>query len=131
MMKFAGRGDPAAALGRPTGPGCAMAVGLGILLIAVGAVLLALTARSLHIVGIILIVAGVLVLLSALARAMLSSSLLRSRWVSPAGTQGYEEVDSDTSLDEIRRAAESDVAEMQDGGQFVSPDAPGRQEDDL
>jgi purine-cytosine permease-like protein len=76
----------------------AMGIGLGILLIAVGSVLLfALTASSLHIVGIILMAAGVLVLLSALARAMLSSGRLRTSWVSPGTKQGYEDTDSDNA----------------------------------
>ncbi len=84
--------------GQPAARGGAKGAGLGILLIAVGSVLLfALTASSLHIAGIILIVAGVLVLLSALARAMLSSSLLRISWISPDTTQGYEGAVSDNA----------------------------------
>jgi hypothetical protein len=92
--------------GQRTARGSAKGAGLGILLIAGGSVMLfALTASSLHIVGIILFVAGVLGLLSVLARAMFSSGRVRISWVSPGTTQGYEGA--------------------------VSDNAPGNEEDDL
>lgn len=72
----------------------AAGAGLGILFVAVGSVLLfAVTVTSLHVLGIVLIVAGVVVLLSVLARAMLSSGWLRTSWFSPGTTQGYEDAD--------------------------------------
>ncbi len=75
-----------------------MGVGLGIVLIAVGLVLLiASTSSSLHVLGIILVVAGALLLLSAVAHAMMSSGRLRTSWVSPGTTQGYEGAVSDNA----------------------------------
>ncbi len=107
-------------------------VGLGIVLVAVGAVsLVASTATRWQIVGIIVIAAGVIALVSVLAAGLLASSRLRSRWVSPAGMDGFEAADSGAGLEETRRAAAADAAKMQDDGPFVRPDAPGRMEDDL
>jgi hypothetical protein len=120
----------------------AISPGVGILIIAVGAILrFAVKAGSplglnVHIVGIILILAGVLgLLLPGSMRARLSPGWLRTRWVSPGEPQGYDDAPavpiSDARLEEITRDIVADVAELQDGGQFVSPDAPGRREDDL
>lgn len=46
------------------------------------------------------------------------------RWVTPTGHD-------DPKLDELKRAAAADVAEIEEQGRNVSPDAPGTQEDDL
>jgi hypothetical protein len=109
-----------------------MSVVLGMVLVGFGVLLLVEpTASPWNIVGIILIVVGALALLSVLAAAMLASGRLRSRWVSPAGMDGFEAADSGASQQETRRAAAADAAKMQDDGPLVSPDAPGRMEDDL
>ena len=128
--------------GQPTGRRGLRSTGLAILLIAGGAVMrFGLTVRSphglnLHMVGVILIVAGALwLLLPRWARARLSSGWLRTRWVSPAERPGDAAApagaDAGARLEETMRIAASDVAEMRDDGRFISPDAPGRQEDDL
>jgi hypothetical protein len=109
-----------------------MSVVLGLVLVGFGALLVVEPTASLwNIVGIILIVVGALALLSVLAAAMLASGRLRSRWVSPAGMDGFEAADSGASLEETRRDAAADAAKMHDDGPLVSPDAPGRMEDDL
>ena len=109
-----------------------MSVVLGLVLVGFGALLVVEpTASRWNIVGIILIVVGALALLSVLAAAMLASGRLRSRWVSPAGMDGFETADSGASLEETRRDAAANAAKMHDDGPLVSPDAPGRMEDDL
>lgn len=121
--------------------GRAMSTSVGILIIAVGAILrFALKGGSphglnVHVVGVILILAGVLgLLLPGSARARISPGWLRTRWDSPGEPQGHDDVPadalSDARLEEITRDISADVAEMQDSGQSVSPDAPGWHEDD-
>lgn len=118
-----------------------MSTGMGISIIAVGAILrFALKGGSphwlnVHAVGVILILAGLLgLLLPGSARARLSPGWLRTRWDSPGEPQGQADQPadglSDARLGEITRDIAADVAEMQDSGQFVSPDAAGRHEDD-
>jgi hypothetical protein len=118
-----------------------MSTSMGILIIAVGAILrFALKGGSphglnVHVVGVILILAGVLgLLLPGSARARVSRRWLRTRWDSPGEPQGHHDVPagalSDARLEEITRDIAVDVAEMQDSGRSVGPDAPGRHEDD-
>jgi hypothetical protein len=118
-----------------------MSTSVGILIIAVGAILrFALKGGSphglnVHIVGVILMLAGVLgLLLPGSARARLSPGWLRTRWDSPGEPQGHDDGPadalSDARLEEITRDIAADVAELEDSGQFVIPDAPGRHEDD-
>jgi hypothetical protein len=117
--------------GRPLPRGRrAIGTGTGIFLIAVGAILrFALRTGSghwlnLHTVGVILIVVGVLgLLLPSLGRDRRKPDLLR-RWVSPTGHDNPR-------LDEIKRAAAADVETVQENDRFVSPNAPGLQNDDL
>ena len=133
MSRFSLRRQPAR--------GRAMSTSVGILIIAVGAILrFALKGGSphglnVHVVGVILILAGVLgLLLPGSARARISPGWLRTRWDSPGEPQGHDDVPadalSDARLEEITRDISADVAEMQDSGQSVSPDAPGWHEDD-
>ena len=109
-----------------------MGTGTGIFLITVGAILrFALPGGSphglnLHIVGVILILAGILgLLLPPLARGPLKPDRLR-RWVVPRGRDH-----DNPGLDEIKRAAASDVAAVQENDTLVSPNASGPQNDDL
>lgn len=99
----------------------AMGTGVGIFLIAAGAILrFAITAGSpgglnVHIVGIILILAGVLgLLLPASARARLRPGLLRTRWVSPGRAVAHEEA-----------PAGADPGGYYDDGQPLADDLPG------
>jgi len=108
-----------------------MRTGTGILLMTVGAILrFALAAGSphgldLHTVGVILILAGVGgLLLPPLARGLLKPDRLR-RWVVPRGHG------DNPRLDEIKRAAAADDALVRGHDRFVSPNAPGLQNDDL
>jgi hypothetical protein len=109
-----------------------MSTGTGIFLITVGAILrFALAGGSphglnLHIVGVILILAGILgLLLPPLARGPLKPDRLR-RWVVPR-VRDHD----NPGLDEIKRAAASDVAAVQENDRLVSPNASGPQNDDL
>lgn len=139
MSRFSLRRQPAR--------GHAMSTSMGILVIAVGAILrFAVKGGSphglnVHVVGVILILAGVLgLLLPGSARARISPGWLRTRWDSPGEPQGDDDVLadddvpadalSDARLEEITRDIAADVAEMQDSGQSVSPDMRGRHEDD-
>lgn len=133
MSRFSLRRQPAR--------GHAMSASMGILVIAVGAILrFAVKGGSphglnVHVVGVILILAGVLgLLLPGSARARISPGWLRTRWDSPGEPQGHDDVPadplSDARLEEITRDIAVDVAEMQDSGQSVRPDVPGRYEDD-
>jgi hypothetical protein len=107
----------------------AIRTGTGLLLIAVGAILRFALAYSphelnLHTVGVILILTGVLgLLLPPLARSPLKSSRLH-RWVSPTGHDRPR-------LDQIKRAAASDVAVVRENDRLVNPNAPGLQNDKL
>jgi hypothetical protein len=129
VRTLTGRGQPSR---RPGGGRRAIGTGTGICLIAVGAILRFAVAGvsplglNLHAVGVILIVVGVLgLLLRPLARGRqrpdrLPPDRLRRR-------TGYRS----RRLEQTRRAAAADVAEMRDDGRFVRPDAPGHMEDDL
>ncbi len=112
-----------------------MSTGVGITLMAVGAILrFALAAGSphglnVHVVGVVLIVAGVFeLLLSLLVRVGPQGprSLVRQ------GRGGsYDLPGSNARLERTRQAAAEDVAEVRGGDRFYAPDAPGREEDDL
>lgn len=129
MRTLTGRGQPAR---RPAGGRRAIGTGTGICLIAAGAILRFAVAGvsplglNLHAVGAILIVVGILgLLLRLLTRGRrrpvrLPPDRLRRR-------TGYRS----RLLEQTRRAADADVAEMRDDGRFVRPDAPGHLEDDL
>ena len=114
----------------------------GILLITTGAVLrFALAAGSphglnVHVVGVVLILAGILgLLLSLLTRGgpLNRRRLTRSRL--PGGyepSRGDEESGYDSSrVSERKRAAAADVAAIHGDDRILSPDTPGRQDNDL
>ena len=156
MRPLSGPGRP----GRPPVGGLrAIGTSTGICLIAIGAILrFAVAAVSplglnLHAVGVVLILVGVLgLLLWPLARGRPAPGTQEPGTQEPGtqepGTQepgmrapgmlppdpllrrlrpGYRK----RRLAQIRRAVAADVAEMQDDGRFVSPDAPAHLEDDL
>jgi hypothetical protein len=142
-----GGGPPPAAGGR------AMRTGTGIFLIAAGAVLrFAIAGGSphglnVHVVGVVLILAGILgLLLSLLTRGgpLNRRRLTRSR--RPGGydssgvgqRSGYdssragERSGYDSSrVGERKRAAAADVAAISGDDRILSPDTPGRQDNDL
>ena len=112
-----------------------MSTGVGITLMAVGAILrFALGAGSphglnVHVVGVVLILAGVLSLLLALlvrAGPRGPHSLVRQ------GRGGYYRLPGPNSrLERMRQAAAADVAQVLGDDRSYAPDAPGREEDDL
>jgi hypothetical protein len=112
-----------------------MSTGVGITLMAVGAILrFALGAGSphglnVHVVGVVLILAGVLSLLLALlvrAGPRGPHSLVRQ------GRGGYYKLPGPNSrLERMRQAAAADVAQVLRDDRSYAPDAPGREEDDL
>ncbi len=112
-----------------------MSTGVGITLMAVGAILrFALAAGSphglnVHVVGVVLILAGVVQLtLSLLVRGgpRRSHSLVRQ------GRGGYYALPRPNArLERTRQAAAEDVAEVLGDQRFYAPDAQGREEDDL
>lgn len=122
--------------GRPPAAGRrVMSTGVGITLIAVGAILrFALAGGSphglnVHVVGVVLIVTGVIeLLLSLLMRAgpRRMHSLVRQ------GRGGYYDLPGPKGrLERTKQAAAEDVAEILGNDRFFVPDAPGREEDDL
>ena len=122
--------------GRPPAAGRrGMSTGVGITLIAVGAILrFALAGGSphglnVHVVGVVLILAGVLeLLLSLLVRA----GPRRPRSLVRQGRGGYYDLPGSNARQErTRQAAAEDVAEVRGDDRFFAPDAPGREEDDL
>jgi hypothetical protein len=122
-----GRGRPAPVLadGRR-----ALSTGVGLFLIAVGAVLLfAVPAGSslginLHVAGIIIIVVGILgLLLPARAQGGRQSGGLR-RWINPSGVD-------DPAVHNVQAAAEEDVREIRESERFFDPDGPGSLHDEL
>jgi hypothetical protein len=120
---------------RPAAGRRVMSTGIGITLIAVGAILrFALAGGSphglnVHVVGVVLILAGILTLLLSL--------LVRDGWRRPRslvrqGRGGYYEMPGPNArLERTRQAAAEDVAEVLGDDRFFAPDAPGRAEDDL
>jgi hypothetical protein len=118
MNEFNEPGRPARPL---AGRSRAMKAGVGIFLIAAGAILrFAITTGSphglnVHIVGIILILAGVLgMIMPGSARARLRPGLLRTRWVSPGQAVAHEEP-----------PAGADPGGYYDDGQPLADDLPG------
>jgi Na+/melibiose symporter-like transporter len=113
----------------PPASGRVMSTGMGLFLIALGAILLfALRTGSgfglnLHVVGVIMMVVGILgLLLPAIAQGPKPGRLRRR--VSP-GSVG------DPSVPGIHSAASPDVRRMGEDGRFAGPDGPGRRRDEL
>jgi hypothetical protein len=113
-----------------------MRTGVGITLIAVGAILrFALAGGSphglnVHVVGVVLILAGVVQLLMSLLVARRGPQ--RPRSLVRQGRGGYYDLPGPNArLQRTRQAAAEDVAEVLGDHRFYAPDAPGREEDDL
>jgi hypothetical protein len=121
--------------GRPPAPGRrVVSSGVGIALIAVGAILrFALAAGSphglnVHVVGVVLILAGVLELLLSLVRG----GPRRPRSLVRQGRGGYYRLPGPNArIERMKQAAAADVADVLEDDRFYAPDAPGRAEDDL
>jgi hypothetical protein len=119
----------------PAGGRRVKSTGVGITLIAVGAILrFALAPGSphglnVHVVGVVLILAGVFeVVLSLLVRG----GPRRPRSLVRQGPGGYHDLPGPNArLQRTRQAAAEDVAEVPRDDRFYAPDAPGREEDDL
>lgn len=103
--------------------------GPALVLIAVGAILwFAVTASAIpglnvHVVGVILLLIGVIGLLLPMVggpRAFRSVS----PWLRPSGHDSPR-------LDEIKRAAAADDAQIEEDDKFFDRDGPGSREDDL
>ena len=120
--------------GRP-GPGPtarrrALNTGTALSLIAVGAILwFAVTANAvhglnLHIVGVILLLIGVVGLLSPMAASGSRTRRSLSPWLRPSGHDNPR-------VEELKRAAAADDAEIEEDDKFFDPDGPGSREDDL
>jgi hypothetical protein len=112
-----------------------MSTGVGITLIAVGAILrFALAGGSphgvnVHVVGIVLILAGILALVLAL---LVRAGPRGPRSLVRQGRGGYYALPGPNArLQRTRQAAAADVAEVLGDDRFFAPDAPGRAEDDL
>ncbi len=125
MRLLTGRGRPAPAAAKRR----AMSAGMGLSLLAVGAILLfavragSLFGLNLHVVGVIVMLVGILgLLLPAVAQGPKPDRL--RRWVNPSGTD-------DPSVHDIQSAASADVTEMREGDRLFDPDGPGRQPDEL
>jgi hypothetical protein len=111
-----------------------MGTGVGVMLIAVGAILrFALPGGSphglnVHVVGVVLILAGILALLLSLVR----TGPRRLRSLVRQGRGGYYDSPGPNSrLERTRQAAAADIAEVLTNDQFLTQDAPGRAENDL
>jgi hypothetical protein len=112
-----------------------MRTGVGITLIAVGAILrFAVTGSSphglnVHTAGVVLLLVGILgLLLSLLLRAGPGRpySLVRQ------GRGGhYSQPGRRARMARTKQAAAADVAEVRRDDRFFAPDTPGRQDDDL
>ena len=112
-----------------------MSTGVGVTLMAVGAILrFALPAGSphglnVHVVGVVLILAGVVQLLLSL---LLRGGPRRPHSLVRQGRGGYYDLPGPNArLERTRQAAAEDVAQVLGDRRFYAPDAPGRQEDDL
>ena len=136
-------GDPVNAAagprdGRPPAAGRrVMGTGVGITLIAVGAILrFALASGSphglnVHVVGVVLILVGILGLLLSLL-VLVRGGPRRPRSLVRQGRGGYYNLPGPNArLQRTRQAAAADVAEVQGDDRFFAPDAPGREEDDI
>ena len=113
-----------------------MSNGIGITLIAVGAILrFALAGGSphglnVHVVGIVLIVAGVIELLLSLL--VVRGGPRRPRSLVRQGRGGYYDLPGPNErLERMRQVAAEDVAQVRGDDRFYAPDAPGRKEDNL
>ena len=119
----------------PTAGRRVMSSGVGITLMAVGAILrFAIGGGSphglnVHVVGVVLILAGILTLiLSLLVRA----GPRRPRSLVRQGRGGYYNLPGPNArLQRTRQDAAEDVAEVRGDDRFYAPDAPGREENDL
>ena len=115
---------------QPTAGQRAMTTGTGIFLIAAGAVLrFALAAGSphglnVHIVGVILLLIGVVGLLLPMAASGPRTRRSLSPWLRPSGHDNPR-------VEELKRAAAADDAEIEEDDKFFDPDGPGSREDDL
>jgi hypothetical protein len=123
-------GRPPAGGRRATGGGRGMRSGVGITLIAVGAILrFALTAGSphglnVHVVGVVLILAGILSLLLSLVRA----GSRRPRSLVRQGRGGYYALPGQNArITRMKQAAAEDVADVMADDRFYAPDG----QDDL
>lgn len=119
----------------PTAGRRVMSTGVGITLIAVGAILrFALPGGSphglnVHVVGVVLILAGILTLLLSL---LVRAGQRRPRSLVRQGRGGYYDLPGpNTRLEMTKQAAAEDVAQVRGDDRFYAPDAPGREEDDL
>jgi Na+/melibiose symporter-like transporter len=118
----------------PAGGRRVMSTGVGITLIAVGAILrFALAPGSphglnLHVVGVVLIVVGILGLLLSLLFAGWPRQRRLVRWSRPGEAYGSS---GSSRLARRRRAAADDVAAVREDDRFYAPDTTGRQDDDL
>ena len=119
---------------RPPATGRVLGTGVGVMLIAVGAILrFALPGGSphglnIHVVGVVLILVGILALLLSLVRTgpRRLHSLVRQ------GRGGYYDLPGPNErLERRRQAAAADVAEVRGDDRFYAPDVPGREEGDL
>jgi hypothetical protein len=113
-----------------------MSTGVGITLIAVGAILrFALAGGSphglnVHVVGVVLILAGVLGLVLSLLLGR--GGPRRPRSLVRQGRGGYYDLPGPNErLERRRQAAAADVAEVRGDNRFYAPDGAGREEDDL
>jgi hypothetical protein len=107
-----------------------MSTGMGLFLIAVGAVLLFAVpggspfGLNLHVVGIIMIVLGVLgLLLPTAVRGGPRSDRLR-RWVNPSGVDN-------PFVHDVQSAAAADVSLIREDAALFDPDGPGSQRDEF
>jgi hypothetical protein len=114
-----------------------MGTGVGITLIAVGAILrFALAGGSphglnVHVVGVVLILVGILGLLLSLL-VLVRGGPRRPRSLVRQGRGGYYGLPGPNErLESMKQAAAADVAEVQGDDRFYAPNGPGREEDDL
>ncbi len=112
-----------------------MSTGVGVTLMAVGAILrFALAGGSphglnVHVVGVVLILAGVVQLLLSL---LVRGGPRRPRSLVRQGRGGYYDLPGPNArLERTRQAAAEDVAQVVGDQRFYAPDAPGREEDDI
>ncbi|MDX6417871.1 MAG: hypothetical protein QOG28_2491 [Trebonia sp.] len=114
-----------------------MSTGVGITLIAVGAILrFALAGGSphglnVHVVGVVLILVGILGLLLSLL-VLVRGGPRRPRSLVRQGRGGYYSLPGPNErLESMKQAAAADVAEVQGDDRFYAPNGLGREEDDL
>jgi len=120
---------------QPPAGGRRMSVGVGVTLIAVGAILRFAVAGgsphglNVHVVGVVLILAGILALLLPL---LTRAGSRRPRTLVHQGRGGYYDLPGPNArLARTKEAAAEDVAEVLGDDRYFAPDAPAREEDDL